>query len=210
MPFSSLLPRDEQFFDYFEQAARNIVSGAQALADLLDDYQNVERKIERIRELEHVGDTLTHQVWEALHKTFVTPIDREDIATIIERLDDVMDYIDEAALSLQTYRIAQPTKRAQELAHIVVRATAEVEMAITLLRKRQDLPKILPLTVEINRLENEGDYVFRHALAELFEEGQEDLASVIKWREIYEHLETAIDRCEDVANALEGVVLKHG
>ena len=211
MPFSSLLPRDEQFFDYFEQAARNIVSGAQALADLLDDYQNVERKIERIRELEHVGDTLTHQVWEALHKTFVTPIDREDIATIIERLDDVMDYIDEAALSLQTYRITQPTQRAQELAHIIVRATTEVEMAITLLRKREDLPKILPLTVEINRLENEGDYVFRHALAELFEEGgHEDLASVIKWREIYEHLETAIDRCEDVANALEGVVLKHG
>ena len=210
MPFSSLLPRDEQFFDYFEQAARNIVSGAQALADLLDDYQNVERKIERIRELEHVGDTLTHQVWEALHKTFVTPIDREDIATIIERLDDVMDYIDEAALSLQTYRITQPTKRAQELAHIIVRATTEVEMAITLLRKREDLPKILPLTVEINRLENEGDYVFRHALAELFEEGQEDLTSIIKWREIYEHLETAIDRCEDVANALEGVVLKHG
>jgi len=210
MPFSSLLPRDEQFFDYFEQAARNIVSGAQALADLLDDYQNVERKIERIRELEHVGDTLTHQVWEALHKTFVTPIDREDIATIIERLDDVMDYIDEAALSLQTYRITQPTQRAQELAHIIVRATTEVEMAITLLRKREDLPKILPLTVEINRLENEGDYVFRHALAELFEEGQEDLTSIIKWREIYEHLETAIDRCEDVANALEGVVLKHG
>ena len=211
MPFSSLLPRDEQFFDYFEQAARNIVSGAQALADLLDDYQNVERKIERIRELEHVGDTLTHQVWEALHKTFVTPIDREDIATIIERLDDVMDYIDEAALSLQTYRITQPTQRAQELAHIIVRATTEVEMAITLLRKREDLPKILPLTVEINRLENEGDYVFRHALAELFEEGgQDDLASVIKWREIYDHLETAIDRCEDVANALEGVVLKHG
>ena len=210
MPFSSLLPRDEQFFDYFEQAARNIVSGAQALADLLDDYQNVERKIERIRELEHVGDTLTHQVWEALHKTFVTPIDREDIATIVERLDDVMDYIDEAALSLQTYRITQPTQRAQELAHIIVRATTEVELAITLLRKREDLPKILPLTVEINRLENEGDYVFRHALAELFEEGQEDLASVIKWREIYEHLETAIDRCEDVANALEGVVLKHG
>ena len=210
MPFSSLLPRDEQFFDYFEQAARNIVSGAQALADLLDDYQNVERKIERIRELEHVGDTLTHQVWEALHKTFVTPIDREDIATIVERLDDVMDYIDEAALSLQTYRITQPTQRAQELAHIIVRATTEVELAITLLRKREDLPKILPLTVEINRLENEGDYVFRHALAELFEEGQEDLASVIKWREIYDHLETAIDRCEDVANALEGVVLKHG
>ena len=210
MPFSSLLPRDEQFFDYFEQAARNIVSGAQALADLLDDYQNVERKIERIRELEHVGDTLTHQVWEALHKTFVTPIDREDIATIVERLDDVMDYIDEAALSLQTYRITQPTQRAQELAHIIVRATTEVELAITLLRKREDLPKILPLTVEINRLENEGDYVFRHALAELFEEGQEDLTSIIKWREIYEHLETAIDRCEDVANALEGVVLKHG
>ena len=210
MPFSSLLPRDEQFFDYFEQAARNIVSGAQALADLLDDYQNVERKIERIRELEHVGDTLTHQVWEALHKTFVTPIDREDIATIIERLDDVMDYIDEAALSLQTYRIVQPTQRARELAHIIVRAATEVEMAIMLLRKRQDLPKILPLTVEINRLENEGDYVFRHALAELFEEAQEDLASIIKWREIYDHLETAIDRCEDVANALEGVVLKHG
>ena len=140
----------------------------------------------------------------------MTPIDREDIATIVERLDDVMDYIDEAALSLQTYRIVQPTQRARELAHIIVRATTEVEMAITLLRKRQDLPKILPLTVEINRLENEGDYVFRHALAELFEEAQEDLASIIKWREIYDHLETAIDRCEDVANALEGVVLKHG
>lgn len=209
MPFFSLFPRDEQFYDYFEQAAQNIVSGAQALADLLDDYQNVERKIERIRELEHVGDTLTHQVWEQLHKTFVTPIDREDIASIVERLDDVMDYIDEAALSLQTYRITHPTERSRELAHIIVRATTEVEMAISLLRKRSDLRKILPLTVEINRLENEGDYVYRHALAELFEEAQEDITAIIKWREIYEHLETAIDRCEDVANVLEGVVLKH-
>ena len=208
MPFS-LFPREERFYGYFEQAAQNIVNGAQALVDLLNNYEKVELKVDQIRELEHVGDTLTHQVWEQLHTTFITPIDREDIALLIGRLDDVMDYIDEAAVSLQMYKIAEPTKRAQELAHIILQSATVVQEAIAILASKGDLKKILPLTVEINRLENEGDYAFRHALVELFEMGRKDPVFIIKWREIYDHLETAIDRCEDVANVLEGIVLEH-
>ncbi|MBM2826208.1 MAG: phosphate transport regulator [Dehalococcoidia bacterium] len=208
MPFS-LIPREEKFYDLFEKHAQTLVLGARELKSLMDDWQGVDGKVERIREYEHACDSITHQIFEALHRTFVTPIDREDIGAIAERLDDIMDYIDEAALTMQTYKIIAPTQRAIEMAGVIEKATVHVHSAISILRNHGRLRDILPLAVEINALENEADLIYRNALAELFDDSREDVVEIIKWRDIYEHLEQAIDRCEDVANVLEGIVIKN-
>lgn len=205
----SLVPREEKFFEFFEKHADTVVLAAKELQSLLNDWHGVEAKVSRIREYEHVCDSITHQVMEQLHRTFVTPIDREDIAAIAERLDDIMDFIDSAAITMEIYKITGPTVRAQELADVIVRSTQEVQIAISFLKRPNELKAILKHTVEINRLENEADVLLRHALAELFDESKEDVVEIIKWREIYDQLETATDRCEDVANVLEGIVIKN-
>ena len=208
MPKFSIMPREPKFFDLFEKSVANVAKAAKELADFLEDYTNVPLKVARITELEHEGDAITHQIMEQLHRTFVTPLDREDIALLTERLDDVMDFIEDAANAMLLYRIEQPTTRAREMAAILVTMTSELVVAVPLLRNRSKMKEILEHCVEINRLENEADAILRHALAELFDDTP--IADVIKWREIYEHLETAADKGEDVANVLEGVVLKHG
>ena len=201
------IPREEKFFDLFEESARNLVRGAGLLAELIDKWENIEEKVREISELEHHGDNITHRIIAQLHATFVTPIDREDIAQLADRMDDVMDLIEGAAVDMLIYEVKRPTERAQELADILVRTTSEVSAAIPRLRRRNQLNKIPEHCIEINRLENEADKVVRAALAELFH-NQIDLADVIKWREIYDHMETATDRCEDIANVLEGVMIK--
>jgi predicted phosphate transport protein (TIGR00153 family) len=208
LPKFSIMPREPKFFDLFEKSVANVAKAAKELADFLEDYTNVPLKVARITELEHAGDAITHQIMEQLHRTFVTPLDREDIALLTERLDDVMDFIEDAANAMLLYRIEQPTTRAREMAAILVTMTSELVVAVPLLRNRSKMKEILEHCVEINRLENEADAIIRHALAELFNDTP--IADVIKWREIYEHLETAADKGEDVANVLEGVVLKHG
>ncbi len=202
------IPREEKFFDLFEQSARNMVKTAQGLKELLDSWENVAIKVAGITELEHEGDSITHQIVAQLHRTFVTPFDREDIALLSHVMDDVTDFIHAAADAMLIYKIDQPTKRAQELADIIVQAAAEIERAMPLLRHRSELKKVLEHCVELNRLENMADKIFRSALGELFDDTK-DTAYIIKWREIYEHMESATDRCEDVANVLEGVALKH-
>ena len=201
------IPREEKFFDLFEESARNLVRGAGLLAELIGKWENIEEKVREISELEHHGDNITHRIIAQLHATFVTPIDREDIAQLAESMDDVMDFIEGAAVAMLIYEVKRPTERAQELADILVRTTSEVSAALPRLRRRNQLNKIPEHCIEINRLENEADRVVRAALTELFHD-QVDLADVIKWREIYEHMETATDRCEDIANVLEGVMIK--
>jgi len=201
------IPREEKFFDLFEESARNLLRGAGLLAELIGKWENIEEKVREISELEHHGDNITHRIIAQLHATFVTPIDREDIAQLAERMDDVMDFIEGAAVAMLIYEVKRPTERAQELADILVRTTSEVSAALPRLRRRNQLNKIPEHCIEINRLENEADRVVRAALTELFHD-QVDLADVIKWREIYEHMETATDRCEDIANVLEGVMIK--
>ena len=208
MPRFSIMPREPKFFDLFERSVANVATAARLLADLFEDYTKLPQKVARMTELEHVGDAITHQIMEQLHRTFVTPLDREDIALLTERLDDMMDFMEDAANAMLLYRIEQPTIRAQELASILVTMTDELAIAVPHLRNRSKMKEILEHCVEINRLENEADTVVRFALAELFD--GIPLIEVIKWREIYEHLETAVDKGEDVANVLEGVVLKHG
>jgi len=208
MPRFSLIPREPKFFDLFEQGADNVATAATELHILLHDYTNVAQKVGRLAELAHKGDYITHQIMEQLHRTFVTPLDREDIGLLTQGLDDVMDFMEDAAVAMLLYRIKQPTKRARQFADILVDVTDELVKAIPHLRKRSEMSHMLQHCVEINRLENEADSIVRFALAELFDDIP--LEDVIKWREIYEHLENAVDKAEDVANVLEGVVLKHG
>lgn len=208
MPRLSIMPSEPKFFDLFERSVANVATAAKELADFFENYTNVPQKVARMTELEHNGDAITHQIMEQLHRTFVTPLDREDIALLTERLDDVMDFMEGAANAMLLYRIEQPTTRAREMAAILVAVTEELVIAVPRLRNRSKMKGMLEHCVEINRLENEADAIVRHALAELFD--GTPIADVIKWREVYEHLETAVDKGEDVANVLEGVVLKHG
>jgi hypothetical protein len=202
------LPREEGFFDLFEESARNMVKVAQSLKELVDTWQDVEQKVNEITELEHQGDTITHKIMAQLHRTFVTPFDREDIAQLAHTLDDVTDFIHAASDAMLLYKVDPPGQRAKELADIIVQGATEIERAMPQLRRRSELKQIFKRCVELNRLENAADRVYRSALAELFSDAK-DVAHVIKWREIYEHMESATDRCEDVANVLEGVAIKH-
>ncbi len=202
------IPREQKFFDLFEESAHNMVKASQVLNGMVDTWEDIRKSVDEITDLEHEGDTITHQIMAELNRTFVTPFDREDIVLLAHSLDDVIDFIFAAATRMFIYKIDHSTPRAKELADIIVQAAAEVERAIPQLRHRAELKKILPRCVEINRLENMADRVFRSAQAELFDE-TDDVAQIIKWREIYEHMESATDRCEDVSNVLEGVALKY-
>ena len=204
----AFIPKESKFFQLFEESAENIVKGARELQEMLTTWQFVDSRVAEITEMEHKGDTITHQIISLLHRTFVTPFDREDIALLAHTMDDIMDFIHSAADAMFIYKIDKPTERAKELADIIVRGAIEVQKAVSSLRHRKELKNIMSGCVELNRLENMADRVFRAALAELFEH-TDDLPLLIKWREIYEHLESATDRAEDVANVLEGVALKH-
>ncbi|MFC2012783.1 DUF47 domain-containing protein [Chloroflexota bacterium] len=204
----SLIPREHKFFDLFEKNARNMVVAAEKLKELVDNWTDVKKKVAEIAELEHEGDKITHDIMEQLNSTFVTPLDREDITMLSHSMDDVTDFIKAASDTMVIYKVDRPGPKAQELAKIIVQAAKEVENAVPVLRNRRELQKVLPRCVELNRLENMADTVYRSALAELFDDTA-DIARIIKWREIYEQMESATDRCEDVANVLEGVALKH-
>ena len=204
----SLIPREKKFFVLFEQSAQNVVKIAQKLRDMVQTWEHVKERVEVITSLEHEGDAITHQIVAELHRTFVTPFDREDIALLAYSLDDIADFIHSAADSMLLYKVERPTDKAKELTDILVQAVVEVEKGVSEIHDRIDRNKLLKLCVEINRLENVGDSVYRSSIAELFVNST-DFAYLIKWREIYEDIETAIDRCEDVANILEGVALKY-
>ncbi len=208
MPSISFLPREEKFFDFFEEGAQNAVKAAQKLKELVDTWENVGGKVAEITELEHVGDTITHQIMRQLNRTFITPFDREDIALLAHSLDDITDFIQSAADAMLIYKVSRPGDRARELADSIVQAAIEVGKAIPELRSHSGLKHLVTHCVEINRLENVADGIYRAAIGELFD-NTTNIVEIIKWREIYEHMETATDRCEDVANVLEGVALKH-
>jgi len=205
----SLIPRDMEFYDLFEQETANLVIAGEKLVDLFNNYENVEAKAKELKDLEHRGDVITHEIIARVHRTFVTPIDSEDITLLAHSLDDVMDFIEAAGRTAHLYRIAKPTERARELASIVAKVTCKLNEVMPQLRHHDKFKWILEQCVEINTLENEADDVQHAALAELFEVCRADACEVIKWRELYQHLEDATDRGEDVANVLEGVVLKY-
>ena len=211
MVMARFLPRDERFFDYFRDAATNAAEASNQLLDLLQNYQDVERKVRRLRDIEHRTDEITHSIFNALNRTFVTPLDREDIRDLAGELDDLVDMVEEVGKRIWLYRIEQPTEQACMLARIIQEQTEILRNAIPLLEHRKHADTVLRHTVEINRLENEADDVLNDILATVFD-GASDIPSLVKairWSELYQLLEDATDRAEDVANVLEGIVLKN-
>jgi uncharacterized protein len=200
-----LIPKEEKFFEDFVAMAEQIHRGAELLEQMLAPEQPVWDKADEIKEVEHKCDFLTHEVIQRLHKTFVTPLDREDIHTLARSLDDVIDAIDDSASIIRLYQIDTVRPDARDLSRIIKASTEQVVSAMKALGKKQGISNC---AVEINRLENEADRAHQAALRHLFAE-EKDAIQIIKWKEILDFLEAATDRCEDVANVLEGVVVKH-
>jgi len=200
-----LIPREERFYDDFVALAEQIQRGAAMLEEMLAPERPIWDKAEEIKEVEHECDTLTHQIIQRLHRTFVTPLDREDIYALAKSLDDVMDAIDATAALVRLYQIDQVRPDVRVLTRIIVDSVEQMTSALRALEKKIGVREP---TVEINRLENEADRAHQAAVRRLFEEERDPIA-VMKWKEILDFLEDATDRCEDVANVLEGVVVKH-
>ena len=198
----------EQFFDLFEQHAERSREAAELLGAMLRDGVDADRQAARVKAVEHAGDEITHTVIERLHQTFITPIDRGDIHELISRMDDVLDLIEASAERIALYGIRTVEAEARELGQVLEKAVVEMGAAVRTLRDLKDHPRLLAHCTEINRLENVGDQLLRQAVARLFRESTDPI-HVIKWKEIYDYLENAIDRCEDVANVIEGVALEY-
>lgn len=206
VPRLRLIPREESFFDLFELLAQKMQEGADALVELLDDYADIDRKAGRVLDIEHEGDEITHEVMRRLNTTFITPFDREDIHRLASNMDDVLDHIEAAAEYLQLHRIEEPLPQMKSLAQTLALAARISAESMPHLRKMKGMESYW---VEINRLENEGDRFYRRTIAELFS-GDYKAMDVLKYKDIIEEIETAIDRLEDVANTIEGIVLKQG
>jgi len=207
--FARFFPSEgKQFFDLFEQHAQKTLEGARLLKAMLEDPSDLADKARRIKEVEHEGDGITHRAVETLHMSFVTPIDRGDIHRLITRLDDILDLIDATSERFWLYRITEVDQDAIQIADVLVEAVTQVNRAMTGLRNLKDRDALIEICKEINRCENEGDTLLRSALARLFN-GQKDPVTIIKMKELYDFLEDAVDRCEDVANILEGVALEY-
>ena len=207
-----LLPREDSFFDLLEASARNVLDTARLLRDMAEDFRNLPERFQKIRDTEHAGDRITHQIMDKHNRTFVTPIDREDIHSLAFALDDIVDSIELVADRFILYKIPRPTGHAISLVRILVRSCEEIQVAMGLLRDRKRMKEILDHTIEINRLENEGDQLSRAALETLFDgpcETTREMLDLIKWKEVYSVLEEAIDFTEDVADQLHGVVIKN-
>jgi predicted phosphate transport protein (TIGR00153 family) len=200
-----LIPREERFYDDFTAMAEQIRYGAELLDQMLAPDRPLWDKADEIKEIEHKCDFLTHEIIQRLNRTFVTPLDREDIHMLARSLDDVMDAIDASATILRLYSIEAVRPGARELAHLVKQSAEQLVGALKALEGRKGVAEC---AVEINRLENEADRAHQAAVQSLFKE-EKDAVAIIKWKEIFDFLEQATDRCEDVANVLEGVVVKH-
>ena len=202
-----LLPREENFLIYFNRTAEITVEAATALDALANDFTDVEVKVGKIKHLEHEGDQVTHQSFALLSRTWITPIDREDIYALTNRLDDVLDLIDASAARLVLFKIPAPTPAMRAQTHLILQSAQAIQRALGLLKDLKNSRAILDACIEINRLENEADAVYRGVIGRLFEK-EKDPFTLLKWKEIYELLESATDACEDVANVLEQIVLK--
>ena len=198
-------PRDRAYFELFEEAGRNLERSADLLHSLLSDYPDQAPLAQEIRDCEHEGDRITHEILDRLNHTFVTPIDREDILALTSALDDIVDFIEEVADYLGLYKIEAPMDQAIKLSEVLQQASHQIAEAIPLLRGFKDLSAY---TVEINRLENDGDRIVREAIASLFDGGIDPMV-VIRWKDLFERLEDAIDAAEHVANILQGIVIKN-
>jgi uncharacterized protein len=202
------LPRNDNFFDFFEKHAATIVAAAKNLLAFALENQDKVQAFHNIKFNEQEGDKITHHCIEALHKTFITPIDRTDIHRLISTMDDVLDEIEDVAKFMILYKLEALQKEGSQLVKILVESVNELESAIKELRKLKNTKEMQNRFIKINQLENEADTIFLQAIGRLFEEEKEPI-KILKWKEIYDHLEHATDRCEDVINILEGIILEH-
>ncbi|MCI0468655.1 MAG: DUF47 family protein [Nitrospirae bacterium] len=202
-----LFPKEIDFFVLLDMAALNITKGATILVSLMENMDNLETYSKEIYEVEQEGDMLTHDIMKKLNKTFITPIDREDLHALASRLDDIIDLIWAAVDRMTVFKLKESTKEAVSMSQDLLLTVEVIQKAIRKL-KEKNYPHVQEFCIEINRLENRIDRDFRDALGKLFDEIKDPIL-IIKWKEIYEHLENASDRCEDVANTLEAIVLKH-
>ncbi|MGH8935277.1 MAG: DUF47 domain-containing protein [Acidimicrobiia bacterium] len=200
-----LIPRDEAFFDLFVEHARILVQAAEVMREVVSDGADLAGQVGRLRDLEHEGDAVTRDVMHRLNTSFVTPLDREDIHRLASNMDNVIDYLDEAAQFLHLHNIDKPLPQMRDQAELVVQAARATEEAM---KRLPDFRKLASFAEEINHLEDEGDRVYREAVADLFS-GEHGAMDVLKWTSVIEALEGAMDQLEDVANVVEGIALKH-
>ena len=198
-------PREDRFYALFQQQARCIVEGAGQLKEMLEHYTDMEAKAKALKETEYRCDQVTHDIFSLLNSSFITPLDREDIHGLAHAMDDILDEIEGVSSRMVLLRIARPTAEEIRLADILLQATLEIEKAVQNLARPKGLPEFCQ---RIKRLEHEADEISREMLRRLFEK-EEDVKELIKWKELYQRLEDTADCCEDVANIIEGIVLKH-
>jgi uncharacterized protein len=203
------IPKDQKFFDDFEELANTIEKGGLLFLEILNNFEHSEAKLATLKEIEHDADRITHLIFAKLHQTYITPMDREDIHALANKMDSILDIIEGTALRMYLYGVKQPGKEIIELALILNKAIALVKRAIHALRHKKQYKMIIDACVEMHTIENEGDYLLHQVMARLFQH-EKDCFELIKMKEIYELIEEAIDTCEDVTNVVEGIVLKNG
>ena len=206
--FGRLLPKEGRFFDLFNEHAEQIVQGSRELAALMATGDDLKRRTYTIESIEKRADKITRNTIELLHKTFITPLDRDDIHQLISKMDDILDLIEDSAQLMFLYDVRELTLEAKKLAEICVSCCEKVKAAVALLSNMKNAPEIMALCTDIDRLESEADHVMRDAIARLFRD-EPDVRELIKLRSVYEHLETVTDRCEDVANIIQGIVIEN-
>lgn len=201
-----LIPREMAFFEMFRKAAHNMIEGSRLLKEMMEDFRKPAEQAQRVKDVEHIGDGITHDIARKLNQTFITPIDREDIHDLASQLDDILDIVEAIADRFVVFKVARPTETAIKLANILYQSAVAVGAGIDQLGKPH--ADVNEYCVQVNSLENEADRVTRDAISALFEQEKDPIA-VIKWKEIYENFEEGTDRCEDVSNILERIALKH-
>jgi hypothetical protein len=202
------IPKQEKFYDLFEELINKIEEGGKVFLSMVETYEYPLPKITKLKELEHEADVITHRTYEKMHKSFLTPLDREDIYALVNKMDSILDMIEASAARMSLYKVKKPTKVIIDQAKILNEAISKVKLIVYAMRDMKNSKMIIDACVEINTLENEGDIVLRTAMVDLFE-NEKDAIELIKWKEIFERIEEALDVCEDVSNIIEGIVLKH-
>jgi uncharacterized protein Yka (UPF0111/DUF47 family) len=202
-----VVPQDKVFFDLFDQMAATVVSAADLLVEFVENFENVKEQCRRMKEIEHQGDEITHQIYEQLNRTFITPLEPEEISRLASALDDILDYIDGTAQQMYSYGITETDDSMVQLAKLIQLSVVEIEKAVTGIRTIKNPGLIEERCIEVNRLENVADNVLGHAIMDLFKTG--DAITIIKLKDIYENLEIATDKCEDAANVLSDIAIRH-
>ncbi|HOW56979.1 MAG TPA: DUF47 family protein [Smithellaceae bacterium] len=203
-----LFPKEEKFFDLFEELADKIEVGSRFFLEMTEKHDYSEANINKLKVIEHEADVITHTTYEKMHKTFLTPIDREDIYALVNKMDSILDMIEATAVRIYLYKVKKPDDEIIKQAKILNQAVIKLKSIVHALRDMKNAKMILDGCVEINTLENAGDVALRTIIADLFVK-EKDAVELIKWKEIFERIEESIDMCEDVSNILEGIVLKH-